>query len=362
MRVNRSIVLATVIAAAAAGWILSGQFADQPAAAGTAVETPPPVAERVRVRVVTSTAANYVATVRVSGQTKSARSVVIRAETEGRVSKISAARGSVVEAGQVILELDEADRRAQLDRATARVTHRRIEYEAARTLTAKGFQAENKRAEALADLQNARAEEARIRVDLERTRIVAPFRAVLDQRPMEVGDYLKVGDTVATLVELDPLRAVVFVPEQQMTALAEGMPSTVRLSSGEESPAVITYTAAVAETATRTFRVEAEFANPDGRIGEGMTAELLIPLPSVRAHLLSPAAFLLDDQGKIGVMVVDGDDTARFRRIRILGSDSTGAWVGGLPDSARVITVGQQLVKDGEPVTPVQAADGTPQS
>src|SRR5690606_33103477 len=202
------------------------------------------------------------------------RSVEIRAETEGRVSAVGAPKGSVVQAGELIVQLDPADREAQLARADARVEHRRIDYQATRPLAAKGYQAENRQAQALADLQEARAEQARIRVDLARTRIVAPFRAVLDRRPMEVGDYLKIGDVVATLVELDPMRAAATIPEQEAPAVAEGMTATVRLVSGQELPAVISYTSAVADSATRTFRVEAQFANPDGRIGQGMTAEL----------------------------------------------------------------------------------------
>lgn len=365
MRVNPSIILAVLIALGATAWILSGQTSERPATAAdpaanpaTAAATPKPV----RVRVVTSTASNYVAVVRASGQTEATRSVEIRAETEGRVAKVGAQKGSWVEAGDLILQLDEADRRARLEHAKARVGQRKIEYEAARQLAAKGFQAETRRAEALADLEEARAEQARIQVDLDRTRIVAPFRAVLDQRPMEIGDYLQVGDTVATLVELDPLRATANVPEQEAPAIDVGMQATVRLSNGLELPAVVIYTAAAADTATRTFRIEAELANPDGRIPEGMTAELQVPLPAQRAHKLSPAAFLLDDQGKVGVKIVDAQDIARFVRISILGSDATGAWVTGLPETVRVITVGQQLVGDGEQVTPVEAGAGASQS
>ncbi|EDP65238.1 efflux transporter, RND family, MFP subunit [alpha proteobacterium BAL199] len=363
MRVNPSIVLATVIALGAVGWILSGQVSDRPAtAASEAADDTAKQPAPTRVRIIVSRAADYRAVIRASGQTMAARSIEIRAETDGRVAKIGPARGARVAAGDVILQLDEADRQAQLERAKARVEQRRIEYDAARKLAASGYQAETKRAEALAEYQDARAEEARIRVDIERTRIVAPFDAVLDKRPMEVGDYLKVGDIAATLVELDPLRAVVYVPEQQMQALADGMTATARLASGEERAAIISYTASVAETATRTFKVEAEFANPNGRIGEGMTTELLIPLPTVRAHHVSPAAFLLDDQGKIGVMTVDSGNVARFGRIRVIGSDGAGAWVVGLAETAQVITVGQQLVKDGDLVTPVEASAKAPQS
>lgn len=361
MRVNLSVVLAVLIALAAVGWILSGQMADRPATAAVDAGQPEPAPGPTRVRIVTSKASDYVAEVIASGQTEAMRSVEIRAETEGRVAAVGVSKGSLLQAGELIVQLDRADREPQLERAKARVEQRRIEHDAARQLAAKGYQAETKRAQALADLQEARAEQAHIKVDLDRTRIAAPFRAVLDRRPMEIGDYLKVGDTVATLVELDPMRAVANVPEHEAPAIAEGMTATVRLSSGQQLPAVVSYTSAVADTATRTFRIEAEFANPDGRIGQGMTAELVIPLPPRRAHHVSPAAFMLDDQGKIGMMIVVEDDTARFQRIAVLGSDAAGAWVAGLPDTARIITVGQRMVKPGDRVMPVEMTAG-PQS
>lgn len=361
MRVKSSIVLATVIALGATAWIVSGQVADRPAAADAGAPATEPAAARqpTRVRVVTSTASEYTAVVRASGRTESARSVEIRAETEGRVAKVGAAKGSLVEAGDLILQLDEADRPAQLERMKARVEHRRVEFQAADQLAAKGFQAETRRAEALADLHAARADLARIQVDLERTRITAPFSAVLDRRPMEVGDYLSVGDAVATLVELDPLKVVAQIPEREAPALSEGMPATARLSAGQEIPAIVSYTAAVADPATRTFQVEATFPNPGGRIGEGMTAELRVPLPPRPAHHVSPAAFLLDAEGRIGVKIVDATDTARFQQVTVLGSDGDGAWITGLPKTARIITVGQQLVEDGEAVTPVEVGSGT---
>lgn len=363
MRVNTSILLATVIALGAAGWIISGQFADRPATAASAEPAtagPSATPQAPRVRVIESVARGYVAVARASGQTEARRMVEIRAETAGRVASVGAPKGTLMNADDLIVQLDEADRRAQLARATAAVEFRQIEHSAARQLAAKGYQAETKRAEALAELEEARAERARIQVDLDRTRIVAPFKAVLDRRPMEIGDYLKEGDTVATLIELDPMRAVANVPESEAPALVEGMQATVRLSSGAEVPAIVTYTAAAADSATRTFRIEAEFANPEGRIGQGMTAELQIPLPAQHAHHVSPAVFLLDGQGKIGVMIVDDGAVARFRRIAVLGSDSDGAWVAGLPDRTRIINVGQLLVSDGQAVTPIDA--GTPQS
>lgn len=364
MRISSSVVLAVVIAVAAGAWVLSGQFNDKPATAADPASSGPDThaAAPTRVRVVTSTAEEFVPVVRVSGQTEAARIVEVRAETEGRVAEIGAARGSLVETGALILRLDEVDRPAQLQRAKARTEQRRIEYEAARTLAAQGHQAETRRAQALADYEEARSVLARIQADLERTRVTAPFRGVLDRRHSEVGDYLKVADPVATLVELDPLRVVAQVPQSQAPALAEGMIGVARLADGQDRPAIVTYTAAVADAATRTFRVEAEIANPEGGIGQGMTAELRLPLPARPAHRISPSTFLLDADGQVGVVIVDDDDTARFRRITVLGADGGGAWVSGLPGRTRIISVGQQLVVDGEPVVPVEIGAGAPQS
>src|SRR3546814_16178361 len=84
------------------------------------------------------------------------RAVETRAETEGRVTAVGAPKGSLVQAGELIAQLDPADREAQLARAEARVEHRRIDYQATRQLAAKGYQAENRQAQAL------RSEERRV--------------------------------------------------------------------------------------------------------------------------------------------------------------------------------------------------------
>src|SRR3546814_5352905 len=100
------------------------------------------------------------------------------------------------------------------------------------------------------------------------------------------------------------------------------MTATVRLASGQELPAGVSYTSAVADNATRTFRVEAQLANPDHRIGQGMTAELVNQLPPQPAHHVSPSGFLLDHQGRLGLMIVHAQDNARFVRNAVLGSDT----------------------------------------
>lgn len=355
MRIKGSIVAAIVIAVAATGWIASGFLDERPA---TANDSPPVVTKElgpVRVRVQDSEARDYAGRIRISGQTEAARKVEIRAEIDARVVAVDHEKGDTIDIGARIVTLDAAERPAQLARAKARIAQREIEYDAASKLAKKGFQAETTKARAFADLEDARAYRREIEVNLARTRIDAPFAGVLDRRPVEIGDYVRKGDHIATLVELDPLLVTAQLPERQAPVLEPGMTGSARFSNGVEMIGIVRYVAAVADPETRTFRIEMEIANPGNRLGEGLTTELDVPLPGIRAHRVSSSIFRLDAAGRIGVMVVDRDNMARFVTVTVIGTDKYGAWVGGLPDTVRLITVGQELVEDGEKVEPIPA-------
>jgi multidrug efflux system membrane fusion protein len=73
--------------------------------------------------------------------------------------------------------------------------------------------------------------------------------------------------------------------------------------------------------------------------------------------LISPSVLALADDGTIGVKVVDDDDVVRFLPITIVADRPDGIWVAGIPDKARLITVGQDFVVDGETVKPVTVAE-----
>ncbi|MDF1794708.1 MAG: efflux RND transporter periplasmic adaptor subunit, partial [Thalassobaculaceae bacterium] len=194
-----------------------------------------------------------------------------------------------------------------------------------------------------------------IEIDLARTRIEAPVHGILDDRKVEIGDYVVVGDEVATVVELNPLLITAQVAERQAPLIEVGMPVQARLSTGDELVGVVSYVSAVADENTRTFRIEIEVDNAGYRFGQGLSAGITIDLPSVNAHPVTPSIFRLDDFGRIGVMTVDAENLAHFTPVSIVGVDDRGTWVRGLPDNARVVIVGQDLIDDGETVEPVVA-------
>jgi multidrug efflux system membrane fusion protein len=358
---NRSLAIAAAITLAAVAWVLSGQFAgSRPAAPDVPAPKTAAAEEPVQaVRVATLTARPMVSEVILQGRTQAWRAVDLRAEVRGRVEEALVERGAAVAGGTPLLRLAVNDRRALLDQGKALLAQRQIEYDAARTLNQRGHAAAVQLAQAKANLDAAHAAVRRAEVDLANTEIRAPFGGVLDQRPVNLGDFLDVGNPVATVVDLDPLRVVGFASERSVAELRVGAAGFARIIGQEEVEGRIAYIAATADAATRTFRVELEIPNRGNRIVAGLTAQLRLPVATKVAHFVSPSALSLADDGSIGVKIVDADQRARFLPVEIVGTAGDGVWLSGLPERITLITVGHEYVGPGNRVKPVEMA-GTP--
>ncbi|BBK31758.1 multidrug efflux system membrane fusion protein [Stella humosa] len=350
--------MAAAVVVGATAWVASGQM---PGRAETEVEKKPAAIQAApapAVRVAESVAENRARRIVLRGRTEPNRQVVIRAETMGRVATIGAGRGSAVAKDTPIIELAEDDRPARLAEARALLTQREVEFRASRTLADRGFRADNQHAVAKAQLDSARALVTRMEVETRRLNIRAPFAGVLESRPVELGDYLKEGDTVATLVDLDPVIVVAHLTEVDRARVAIGQTAVARLATGQEIPVRVRYLSANADSATRTFRIELESPNADGKVIGGVTAEILLAVEQVAAHRITPALLGLDERGVIGVKTVDGGDKVVFQPIRIVDDGPDGMWVTGLPERARIITVGHEFVRAGQNVRPVMEKAG----
>ena len=245
------------------------------------------------------------------------------------------------------------DRAEKLAEAEARVRQRQIEFDAARSLRQKGFRAETKLAEAAAELDAAIARAAQISIDVDRTEIGAPFAGVIETRDAELGDFVEPGDIIARVMDEDPYLVVGQVSELDVGLLEEGDAGVARLADGETVEGKVRYIGGIAETATRTFRVELEIPNRARALRGGVTAEIRIPVESAQAHFLSPALLTLDDEGALGVRIVNGDAVVEFKPVSVFASEPDGVWVTGLPPVATVITVGQEFVRRGQTVRPI---------
>jgi multidrug efflux system membrane fusion protein len=289
----------------------------------------------------------------VTGRTRSSKDVTLKAELDGKITDIYFDKGNVVSEGDLIAKIDIKDRQAKLKEAIQRVEQRQIEYNAAKSLELKGFNSKIRRAQAEADLEAAKAEQEKAQIDLNNTNIYAPFSGVINDKFIEQGDFVKTGDEVFRVVNLKPIDVVAFVTEQQVLSIRLDSAATARLMDDAIHQGRVTFISSAADPNSRTYEVEITLPNETGELIEGMTVVLNIETPQTFAHKISPSILTLNDEGKIGVHIVDEKDMVQFYPIKILSDTAEFIWVGGLPKSVKVITVGQSFVIPGQIVKPV---------
>lgn len=337
-------------------WLLSGQIGGDKGTEHN-VESTAAGTTRNAVRVRTQSAEEVMRTIVVNGKTAPARIVNLSAETDGRIEVIGAERGASLERGKLIVRLDERDRSARLAQAQATLKQREVEFEARSRLKSQSYVSEAQLQEALALLETARTEVTRAELDLSYMAIRAPFAGALQARSVEVGDFVKRGDPIATYVDNRTIIVSANLSEFDARFVNVDDAAEARLATGETVRGRIRYVAPVADEATRTFGVELEVDNVDGQLRAGGTAELRIPAEAVLAHHVSPSLLTLDDAGNVGVKIINSLGEVEFVVADIALSSSQGVWLAGLPKTATIITVGQGYVTSGAIVDAVPESD-----
>ena len=328
-------------------WLLSGQLGDSEAGEALTNASAEPIVTIAAVRVRTQSAEQVQRTIIVNGKTAPARVVNLAAETDGRVASIGTERGASVERGAIIVRLDMRDREARLAQARATVKQREVEYDGRLKLKSESYVSEAQLQEAVALLEAAKTELKRAELDLEYMNIRAPFGGALQSRAVEVGDFVKLGDPVATYVDNRTIIVSASLSEFDAQYVKVGDDAEARLATGETVRGLVRYVAPVADEATRTFVVELEIDNSGGELRIGGTAELRIPAEEVLAHRISPSLLTLDDAGNVGVKIVNQNGQVEFVVADIALSSNDGIWLAGLPRDVTIITVGQGYVQNG---------------
>lgn len=348
----------------------------------------------VRVVALASTAQNIDSAVILRGRTEAARQVNAAAETSGLVISEPLANGTYVDQGDLLCELDPGTRSASLAEAEARLAEARgrvpeaqaaiAEAEArlreaninvtnARRLNERGVSSETQllNAEAAAEsaeaglqraqsgvaaaeagIEAAQAGVAAAEAEIDRLTITAPFSGLLETDTAELGTLMQPGADCATIVQLDPIKLVGFVPEIDVSKINVGAPAGGKIAAGDEVAGEVTFLSRSADETTRTFRVEVEVPNPDLTIRAGQTVEIIVASDGRQAHLVPQSALTLNDDGALGVRTIAADNTALFMPVTLLRDTVDGVWLTDLPDTVNIITVGQEFVTDGVPVEP----------
>jgi len=305
------------------------------------------------VRVARMTAVPHEAAVTLRGRTEALHQVDVRNEVDGVVQALHFEKGDRVKQGQVLCELRLNDRGARAAQAEAQVAQAGKELDVARELYKEGFRSKTQMAQATAAYEAAKAGAATMNIQLDDTRVRAPFAGLVEERYANVGDYLPVGSKCAMVIAPEPFLAVGTVSEELVSQIEPGTKARVKLVTGETVAGKVRFVGEHADPTTRTFRVEVELPNPDAKLRSGVSADIVIvPDRLVPAYRITPGILVLEDTGVVGVRAVE-KGIVRFLPVQVISDGPDGMWIAGLPLKADVITVGQEFVSNGERVKAV---------
>jgi membrane fusion protein (multidrug efflux system) len=226
------------------------------------------------------------------GTVAAVRGVTVSADLSGIVARINFESGQAVRQGDVLVELDTRQERAQLAAAEAQRDLTRLNLERMHGLKEQGIapQADLDQSEAAQKQADARVGE--IKATIERKTIRAPFSGILGIRQINLGQYLSDGAAIVPLQALDPIYVNFAVPQQRIGALRAGVPVTVSAESAGVSARSGRLTAvdSVVDPATRNVQVQATLANADMKLHPGMFVQTSLSLGASDSVVTLPAS------------------------------------------------------------------------
>jgi membrane fusion protein (multidrug efflux system) len=249
---------------------------------------PPPEA----VTTIAAREEEWPSTLNAIGTLAAVQGVTVSADLAGTIDRIAFESGKAVHAGQVLVELDTRQERAQLAAADAQRELARVNFERMQGLLKEHVVSTAEFDRATADSRQTEARVGEMRAAIDRKTIRAPFTGIAGIRQVNLGQYLSNGDPVVSLQSLNPIYVNFSVPQQaagQMKVGGELHISTDEVTGGDCSGR-ITAIDSVVDQATRNIQVQATVANPDGTLRPGMFVQAEVTLGAGRSVIELPAS------------------------------------------------------------------------
>jgi len=228
----------------------------------------------------------------VIGTASAIQGVTVRADLPGIVDKIHFESGRAVHAGDVLVELDTRQERAQLAQAESDRDLARITYNRERQLVKEGVVPQAEYDNAFAQQKTSEAKVGEILATIDRKTIRAPFSGILGIRQINLGQYLAAGQAIVPLQSLNPIYVNFGVPQQQASRVQVGR--RLRVTSddvpGAQFKGGVTAVDSVVDQTTRNIQVQATLSNPEGRLRPGMFVQVEVGVGSPREVISLPAS------------------------------------------------------------------------
>jgi len=354
-------LIAVALTIGAVFWFAAGQFGGG-AEEHDAVETAANEAETAsiplqKVAVTTATPESHSREIVLSCVTSADRRASAVARGAGVIIDLRVSRGDRVRAGDVVALISDEGRASALGQAQANLDQVLLDYEARKALIDRGDAPRNTLASLEAGVAAARAALAAAQAESDRSSVKAPIDGIVDTVAFQVGQAVQAGSEIAQIIDPDPMLAVGQVSEARRGNLAVGQSAQIRFIDGGTVTGTVDFVGLSADTATRTYPVEASMQNAGATIADGVTCEMMVVLEPVEATAVPRSALVFSDEGHLGVRIADNEGRAQFLPVGIVDDGRELVWVTGIDEPTRVIVVGQDFVQDGDLVEAVTAAE-----
>ena len=329
----------------------------QSAIAAGAAWAPPPEA----VTSIVAQEQQWPGSISIIGTVEAVQGVTVSADLPGTVAKITFDSGQWVHAGEVLVELDTRQERAQLAAIEAQRDLARLNYGRMEQLVKEGVISRVEFDQATAQQRQTEANVGEIRATIERKTIRSPFSGVLGIRKVNLGQYLSAGSPVVSLQSLNPIYVNFGIPQQSAGQVRVGR--TLRISSedisGQMFTGRVTALDSIVDEATRNVQVQATFSNPDGKLHPGMFVQVELGLGGSRSIVAVPAsAISYAPYGDSVFVITDLQDKhgktyrgVRQQFVKVVGSRGDQvAIVSGLKAGDEIVTSGVFKLRNGAAV------------
>jgi membrane fusion protein (multidrug efflux system) len=268
---KRMILMLALVAIVVAGLGFTKYRQIQTAVHASAFQPPPEAVTTVVAR-----QEKWPTTLNVIGTMQAVQGVTVSADLPGTVDRIAFESGNSVKAGDVLVELDTRQERAQLAAAEAQHDLAIVNFNRTQELVKQGVIARLEFDNVTAQQKSTEAQVGEIRATIARKTIRAPFTGILGIRQVNLGQYLSAGEAIVPLQSLDPIYVNFGVPQDAAAKIRVG--SMLRVTSNDaanmEFSGRVTAIDAVESEATRNIQVQATLANLRGRLRPGMFVQV----------------------------------------------------------------------------------------
>jgi membrane fusion protein (multidrug efflux system) len=300
-------------------------------------------------------------TTAVIGTMEAVHGVMVSADLPGAVAKINFDSGKAVLEGDVLVELDTRQERAQLAALEAQRDLAKVNFGRMQELVKDGVISRMEYDQATAQQRQTEANVGEIRATIARKTIRAPFTGVLGIRKVNLGQYLSAGSAIVQLQSLNPIYVNFGLPQQALGEVHVGR--SLRVTSedlvGKAFTGRVTALDSVVDQATRNVQVQATLANPQGTLHPGMFVQVEVVHGENRPVITLPAsAISYAPYGDSVFVITDLKDPkgqtyrgVRQQFVKLEGSKGDQvAVVSGLNPGDEVVTSGVFKLRNGAAV------------